>query len=287
MRYFTIDGLISAEMGFGGGAPSQGAINGALRRAVKCIRLMGKHVIHDADSNRLTFRRVLREEISDYTTKHTKDETERKQPKTLTDQTAGATMIETPIKASTGVVDAEPPSVEKPTADGAGGGGGESGQTRAAAKTASAKATSAKSKAKAKGQANGKAKSKAKGAKKPVDSAAVKRKAVLIASQFHQTIRRGNNRVHEVETQDAWEWARNEKFVGKLKKAMTKAKDSLDGFPDLFNHIEHGNDITDAMCNNASTSIEKMEKINEHLDDVVHQTKRLKDLHEQEPSASQ
>jgi hypothetical protein len=285
-QYLTIDGLITAEMGGGGGTPSVGAIDGAIRRALKCIARRGKWVHYDSDSERLTFRRVFKKEIRDFTTTHRRTQEERNDAK--------------PIKDSVGVAEETPPPTSKVATTTA------NDITSASAETADKpgkpdigdvtpdqqrverqKDKSRPSKTKvAKGKAKSVAKGKTTKGKLSVDNKAVKRKLEHLTQTYHSTLRRAANRQHQISTLADWKWADNDKFGGKLTKLVGKTKDSVMAADNIFNYIEHDEPLAEDFLLGGSTSVRVLDDIQANIDAVDVHTKRLKELYDQDQTSS-
>lgn len=289
VEYFTVDGMISAEMGFGGGVPSQGAIDGALRRCRLCMQRKGKWVRVDPDSGRLEFRRVRRQEINDYSTTHQSTREERNNSITNDPPTASTTDTPedvTPEKVALGaqsIATTEPdkpmtephqPSREQP-----------SRQTAPAASRQRPEGKAkAQGKARAKGKAKPKAKGKAKGAKAP-DQKTVARTAESLSNTFEKVVSRGKRRISDIENNvDNWSWANTDRFKGKLERLVKKAEDSLDAFPELRELVKNGSELPEQVLDTVTESMKKVSEVQDTVDAVETQCKRLKTLHEQDQS---
>ena len=302
-EYFTVDGMIAAEMGFGGGTPSQAAIQGALNRCKKCIDRKGKWVRVDPDSGRMEFRRPRKQEIHDDATTHKSRQKEKNaevgEATAQSSNTGAAAQTEdvTPEKtaapAAAQAVAATEKGVEQSVPQPA-----ESPAQRAAASDKGGKAQGKGGKAQGKngkvtnsGRANAKAKAAAKGKakagkpSKPATPQTVAKKASDISIAYTQTINRAKKRKVDIDGDiDGYGWARTERFGGKLDRLLAKTEAALDEFPELKALVTLGEPLPDYVKDAVTESMHKIESLQCAIDSLDQQTKRLKTLHEQDSS---
>ena len=289
-EYYTIDGLISMEMGQGGGAASPAAVKGAINRALRCISRMGKWVRVDEDSGRMEFRRVKKVEISDTSTTH-RHQKEEKDKMVGNPDTQNATGTQddtvTPEKS------AAPAASGQQTADGKPGPEPvmpaprpTTSGPRASAATASGKTAG---KAKAKSKPSAKPKAKAKGKAKPVDANTVKRKVDQLSGYYHVVMSRADKRLKLIKDgANDWQWADTDKFRGRLEKYMSRASAALSEFPGLKSVVEDGVKLNEEALTNVTQSIQSIDKVQSALDNIDGQLTYLMTMHEQDAaSASQ
>jgi hypothetical protein len=282
VEYFTLDGMITKEMGGGGGAPSPAAVQGAMKRCLKALERGGKWYRIDKDSERLEFRRITKLEYTDYSTIH---EQRKEETKKSSDDTA--TKEEKP-ETSTGNNDADDDiTPEKGAAAG-------STSSRVAERAqvagqpkptetaggASRHSAAAAPKGKAKAKAKGKAKSKGKAAaKKAPDQNAVKRKASQMEAAYHKIMNRASKRVRAIETEDAWAWARDDKFKGRLDKYMQKVASELTSFPALKEMLDEGNPLDEETVRDVHGTMAKLQKFEKTLNNLDGQIDTLTETH--------
>ncbi len=305
-EYFTVDGMIAAEMGFGGGTPSEAAIQGALNRCKKCIERKGKWVRVDPDSGRMEFRRPRKQEIHDDTTTHKSRQKEKNaeigEATAQSSNIGAAAQAEdvTPEKAAAPVaaqaVTAPAKGVEQSASQSA-----ESPAQRAAAGDKGGKAQGKGGKAQGKNGQNGKAtksgranpkpkasaKGKAKTCKqsKPATPQTVAKKASDISIAYTQTINRAKKRKADIDGDiDGYGWAGTERFGGKLDRLLVKAEAALDEFPELKALVTLGEHLPDYVKDAVTESMRKIDSLQCAIDNLDQQTKRLKTLHEQDSS---
>jgi hypothetical protein len=279
-EYFTLDGLITQEMGGGGGTPSPASIQGAVNRALKCIERGGKWTRVDPDSGQWEFRREKKIEYNDYSTTHRQSKEERTNAKSISTAASSAD------GSGAGNQDDVTPEKVVPTAAAASLSGQAPKADAAPSARSSAKA-GAKStgKAKAKGKAKGKAKPKATAGK--MDASTVKRKADSVMGTYHRIMNRAAKRQKQIKEEPKWEWANTDKFLGRLDKYVLRVGVELDKFPSFKNMIEDGEALDDSALTAVAQSLASIDNVKTALDNVESQIDRLTSMHEQDVSMSQ
>eukprot|EP00959_Pyramimonas_sp_CCMP1952_P186613 3902048-Pyramimonas_sp.AAC.2 len=292
--WYTFEGIITQEMGGGGGPPTKAAVRGAVNRCMKCIDRGPRFVRINKDSLRLEFKRVQDSEILNHSSINRSIREERNDTVRATLATSlpsssnGAPAqapFETPPPQGQKPAENTPPPVDQSKGEYKGQGENQGkGQGKGKQENQS---SPNKDKGKGKGQKGKKVKAQPKarpGAKAAATPKSVASKAKACTLECASVVSRSRNLLRQIEDpSDAkYKWADTERFKGRLLRHVQKVEAKLGEYNELYELQLYNTALPSWWTDDVHTSMSQIEDLNQHVETLSSVFDRIMDLGEED-----